>query len=239
MVAAAPSDGTGGKRGRCPSPAAGTLRILLAEDNSINQKVACGILRNLGHGADIAANGEQVLAALETAAYDLIFMDCQMPVMDGFEATRRVRAAADPAAGHHRHDGQRASRRPRAVPRRRAWTTTSPSRSAPRFSRRRSDKWAACLPRPEPCSQFHQAVMLSEAQRSRRTRHAFGRSKQMEILSDSHQGIFPPASDDAPKLAATHTIRRGPAVIDRRYGRHRDLTKPPRQLSRRAGRVLI
>jgi two-component system, sensor histidine kinase and response regulator len=68
------------------------IRILLAEDNVINQKVASGFLRNLGYDADIASDGKQVLAALRAKSYDLIFMDCQMPVMDGFEATRHVRA---------------------------------------------------------------------------------------------------------------------------------------------------
>ena len=73
-------------------PVGSDIRILLAEDNVINQKVACGFLRNLGYRAAIAADGEQVLAALKTASYDLIFMDCQMPIMDGFETTRRIRA---------------------------------------------------------------------------------------------------------------------------------------------------
>jgi two-component system sensor histidine kinase/response regulator len=68
------------------------IRILLAEDNVINQKVATGFLRNLGYTPDIASDGVQVLAALKNVSYDLIFMDCQMPVMDGFETTRNVRA---------------------------------------------------------------------------------------------------------------------------------------------------
>jgi signal transduction histidine kinase/AmiR/NasT family two-component response regulator len=66
-------------------------RILLGEDNPTNQKVALAYLQRLGGSADVASNGFQVLAALERIPYTLIIMDCQMPEMDGYEATRLIR----------------------------------------------------------------------------------------------------------------------------------------------------
>ena len=67
------------------------LQILLAEDNPVNQKAVLKILERMGYRADIAANGIEVIQALERQSYDLIFMDIQMPHMNGYEATKAIR----------------------------------------------------------------------------------------------------------------------------------------------------
>lgn len=67
------------------------VKVLLVEDNAINQKVAKGILSKLGIDCDIAHHGVHALEILEQMSYDLVFMDCMMPEMDGYEATRQIR----------------------------------------------------------------------------------------------------------------------------------------------------
>ena len=94
--------------------------ILLAEDDAVNQMVVAAMLEKMGCVVDVVDDGEAACGAVAQTRYDLVFMDCHMPVMDGFEATRRIR---ETARGDDTHTpivaltADRACRRPRALPR--------------------------------------------------------------------------------------------------------------------------
>jgi CheY-like chemotaxis protein/nitrogen-specific signal transduction histidine kinase/HPt (histidine-containing phosphotransfer) domain-containing protein len=75
-----------------------SFRILLAEDNEVNQVVACEFLRNRGYTIEIACDGSAAVEAIQRENFDLVLMDCQMPVMDGFEATAAIRKLEETAA---------------------------------------------------------------------------------------------------------------------------------------------
>jgi signal transduction histidine kinase/CheY-like chemotaxis protein len=92
---------------RAPQPAAATdrgrmadrhpLRVLVAEDNGVNQKVALAMLRHLGYRADLAGDGLEAVEAVRRVPYDVVFMDLQMPELDGVDATKRIIAEHPPA----------------------------------------------------------------------------------------------------------------------------------------------
>ena len=82
------------------SASASSLRVLVAEDNAVNQNLVRSVLKKDGHAVQLAGNGREVLAALEGSQFDLILMDVQMPGMDGFEATAAIRKAEQLTGSH-------------------------------------------------------------------------------------------------------------------------------------------
>jgi len=83
-----------------PQPKVRALTVLLAEDNAVNQKLATRLLQKMGHQVTLAANGEEAVRAHLTAAFDVILMDVQMPEMNGFEATARIREREEITGEH-------------------------------------------------------------------------------------------------------------------------------------------
>jgi CheY-like chemotaxis protein len=96
--AAPASDDADAPAGAAPRRA----RILVAEDNIVNQRVAAGLLAKRGHEVTVVGNGREALAALRTARFELVLMDVQMPDMDGFEATAAIREWERTTGGHVR-----------------------------------------------------------------------------------------------------------------------------------------
>ncbi len=123
--------------------------LLIVEDNAVNQRVIEAMLAKRGFAVEVANNGREALTMLSVRSYPLIFMDCQMPEMDGYAATAAIRSreTGDGPAADRGDDRARDEGRPRTLPAPRAWTTTSPSRCARRSSTVRSSAGSASRPR--------------------------------------------------------------------------------------------
>jgi CheY-like chemotaxis protein len=84
------------------APLARSMRVLVAEDNIVNQRVASGLLRKRGHDVTVVGDGRAAVEAIADGRFDVVLMDVQMPEMDGFEATAAIRARETTAGGHLR-----------------------------------------------------------------------------------------------------------------------------------------
>ena len=93
-------------------------RILIVEDNIVNQKLAVRMMEKLGYQPDVVGNGQEALTALAKGDYAAILMDCQMPIMDGFETTRNIRQSEAAMASHDSPDGSpnRSDTSPQSTP---------------------------------------------------------------------------------------------------------------------------
>ena len=80
-------------------PCSSTRRVLLAEDNLVNQRVAVGLLSRRGHHVTVVANGQEAVDAVVREQFDIVLMDLQMPVMGGLEATKAIRQRARDSSG--------------------------------------------------------------------------------------------------------------------------------------------